>query len=76
MKLPLLLSITACLFSSPAAFAHEGHGDHANAFDGVLHWFTRGDHVAVLVLSVAAVLLGARAILRGRAARVQHRAKR
>jgi hydrogenase/urease accessory protein HupE len=58
MKLRHLLSTTACSLSSAVAFAHEGHGDHNDALDGVLHWFTQWDHLAVVVgLGVFALLI-------------------
>jgi hydrogenase/urease accessory protein HupE len=63
MKLPHLLSTTACSLSSAVAFAHEGHGDHADALDGVMHWLTQWDHFVVLLLVAAAVGACVRALL-------------
>jgi hydrogenase/urease accessory protein HupE len=62
MRLRHLLSTTACSLSSAVALAHEGHGDHEDAIDGVLHWFTQWDHLAVLLLVAAAVAWGVRAL--------------
>jgi hydrogenase/urease accessory protein HupE len=76
MKLRHLLSTTACSLSSAVAFAHEGHGDHVDAIDGVMHWFTQWDHVAVLALCAAAIGLGARKLLTRRAAHHKNNAPR
>jgi hydrogenase/urease accessory protein HupE len=69
MKLRHLLSTTACSLSSAVVFAHKGHGDHHDAIDGALHWFTQADHLAVLGCLVAAIVFGARKLLRRRAER-------
>jgi hydrogenase/urease accessory protein HupE len=73
MKLRHLLSTTVCSLSSAVAFAHEGHGDHNDALDGVLHWFTQWDHLAVLAIAVAAMIWGARKLSRSRIERKQNK---
>jgi hydrogenase/urease accessory protein HupE len=62
MRLRHLLSTTACLLSSAAALAHEGHGSHDDVLDVVFHWFTQWDHLAVLLVVAVAAGLGARAL--------------
>jgi hydrogenase/urease accessory protein HupE len=55
MKSLRSLSVKACCLASSAAFAHEGHSQHDGAWDGLLHWFTQGDHLTVLALGTLAV---------------------
>jgi hydrogenase/urease accessory protein HupE len=73
MKLRHLLSTTACSLSSAVALAHEGHGNHDDALDGVLHWLIQADHLAVLAIAVAATIWGARKLSRSRIERKQNK---
>ena len=73
MKLPHLLSTTGCLLSplvASSAFAHEGHGEHRDAVDGALHWFTHLDHLAAIAGLVLAVAFVVKFIGRRRAVRI------
>ncbi len=81
MKLRHLLSTTVCSFSStllvaPAAFAHEGHGNHDDVMDGVLHWGRQWDHIAVLALAIALLVWGVRKRVRSHAERDRNNSTR
>jgi hydrogenase/urease accessory protein HupE len=69
MKLRHLLNTTACWLSAAFAttsVAHEGHGDHHDLTDGLLHWLTEWDHLAALGVAIA---IAATIVVRARRAK-------
>jgi hydrogenase/urease accessory protein HupE len=60
MKSFTSLSIKACFalsaLAAVAAHAHHGHDEPENLFDGLLHWFSHVDHLAVVVVIGALIV--------------------
>lgn len=51
------MSFIITFAAMPAAFAHEGHGDHTHGGYTITHYFVEPEHLVALVAGVAVVML-------------------